>query len=286
MNIIKKASLAPIFLLFLSLTAYLFNPYLASIDKLFVLNAASLTEILLLCLAIVASSLSFILFATLAADWKIIFPIAVMSAIIPFIFTNPAIGIILGVLIFASLMVIHLSLENNLKTYTDFKPATLLAPPIRQLITLIILSLCLAFYLSANNLISQKGFEIPDSLIDASLNFVPKDQLEQLKQNPELLKQSGLNLEALEKMETNSSSSVTKNLLKQTVKEQFNTLLEPYKNIIPVVLTLLLFVSLLSLTSLLAIFLSPIIFTIFYLLEKSGLIEYEKEMREVKKLIV
>src|SRR3989338_3810356 len=218
MNIIKKASLAPIFLLFLSLTAYLFNPYLASIDKLFVLNAASLTEILLLCLAIVASSLSFILFATLAADWKIIFPIAVMSAIIPFIFTNPAIGIILGVLIFASLMVIHLSLENNLKTYTDFKPATLLAPPIRQLITLIILSLCLAFYLSANNLISQKGFEIPDSLIDASLNFVPKDQLEQLKQNPELLKQSGLNLEALEKMETNSSSSVTKNLLKQTVK--------------------------------------------------------------------
>ncbi len=128
MSIIKKICLAPIFLLLLSLTIYLFNPYLLSIDKLFVLNTSSLIEILLLSFLILSSALSFILFSTLAADWKMVFPVAVMAAIIPFIFTNPKIGIILGTLIFASLVLINLSLENTLKTYTDFKPATLLSP--------------------------------------------------------------------------------------------------------------------------------------------------------------
>ncbi len=175
-----------------------------------------------------------------------------------------------------------------------------------------ILSFSFAFYLSASNLIAQKGFEIPDSLIDASLSFMPEnailegnekesstpqisippEQLEILKQNPDLLKQYGITPEMLNEVENPTSksqktnTSLTNNLIKATLKQQFKTMLEPYLTIIAPLLSAILFLSLQSLTSLLFIFLSAILMVIFYILEKSGFITYEKEMREVKKMVV
>lgn len=160
-------------------------------------------------------------------------------------------------------------------------------------------------------MISEKGFEIPDSLIDTALTMTPqakqnpqteqtslmpqqltKEQIDLLKKNPDLLSQYGLDpsiLDTLDLPDANIVSTVQNqgnDLIKKTVKNQFEQMIKPYVSFIPIILAVVLFLSFQSLVALINIFIYPLLLFIFYILETIGLIKFEKEMREVKKLVV
>lgn len=265
-------------------------------------------QLITVSLLVLFSSLIFVLIASLSSGLKIIIPIIILTATLPFALIETKLAIILAAIIFISLLLTFVGLETKLKNYLTFNANSLLSPSIKQLSRLLILGLSLIYYLSVNSVIQQQGFQIPDSLIDAALKFTPQsnlpvqaqlpqltsEQLELLKKNPQLLKQYGIDPKMLDNVSLSTPSNKAKpssttdmnSFLKQTVKEQIQSLIKPYQDFIPAILALLLFFTLQSFIAVLSIFLSPLLWLIFLVLEKTNYIHYEIEMREAKKLVV
>ncbi len=289
MILIKKLAFAPLIFISFLLLLYFFNPLLKSIDLIFSLDLSTFYQLIILSLLILLTSLSFVLFATLASDWKIVLPIIFLSAAFCFLFIEMRLAIILTVVIVISMILTLVNLEGKLKSYLTFDPNSLFSPSIKQLAGFLILGLSLIYYLSISSLIQQQGFQIPDSLIDTALKFtpqpnlpatqlpqIPPEQLELLKKNPEALRQYSIDPKMLD----------SDNLLKQTVKDQLQNLIKPYQAFIPALLAVLLFFTLQSFTAVLSVLLSPLLWLIFLILQKSDFIHFETEMREVKKMVV
>lgn len=309
MNIVKKLAFAPVFLIIFTLFVYRVTPLLASYDFFFSLSINTFLGLLLLSFFISISCFLFVLFATLASDWKMVLPVAFLSALIPMLFMEPALGLVFTVAIFISLLLTFLSLDNSLKSYLTFKPEALLGPAIRHLSGLLILAFCLVYFLSTSKIIAQAGFQIPDSLIETALKMTPLDlpaeqnsptpelpaisqeQIDLLKQNPELLRQSGLDpsiLDTLNQPQPKASppQNLTQDLIKQTVKDQIQTFIKPYINFVPAGLAILLFLTLQSLTSIINLLIYPLLWITFFILEKTGFVKFAEEMRPVKKMII
>lgn len=304
MILAKKLTFAPIFLVLLATLLYFASPLLKTTDIIFSLNLQTFYQLIILSILILASSLAFVIFASLSLDWKIILPVILISSVIP-------LDLVLGIGIAISLLSSFIVLENRMKGYLNFQASSLLSPSIKQLTGFLIIALSVSFYLSANKQIVQKGFEIPDSLIESSLNLMPQtnlsvqgykynkrliaqlpqitpEQIQLLKQNPDLLKQYGVDPKMLDSLTTttNSNSNLTAQAVKPLIKQQLQTMIKPFQNFIAPILALLLFLTLQSFTAILGLFISPIVWIIFYILEKTKFIHFEAEMREVKKLVV
>lgn len=206
-----------------------------------------------------------------------------------------------------SLLLSNLNLDVVLKSYLNFQPSSLLGPPIRHLSGFLILAICIVYFFSASKIIAQNGFQIPDSLIDtalqlttsslsnlqteqASLPRITPDQLDLLKKNPELLRQSGFDPKILDSLTTSQKTQPPAKLandpLKQTVKDQIQNFIKPYINFIPALLALMLFLTFQSLTTILNLFIYPLLWIIFLILEKTGFVKFEVEQRPVKKMVV
>ncbi|KKQ78807.1 MAG: hypothetical protein US99_C0011G0022 [Candidatus Daviesbacteria bacterium GW2011_GWF2_38_6] len=295
MIMLKKLILAPVFLTVFAFLASQIVPFLKSYDIIFSLSSNSLIQLIILAFLILISGLIFNLFITFAQNWKMVLPVALFASILPMLFLEPVLGLIFGLGVLISLSLTYLTLTNKLKTYFTFNPNALISPSIKQLTGLLILTFSLTYFLSINQIIQKTGFQIPDSLIDTALKFtpiesslpqetsqfsIPPEQLELLKQNPDLLKQYGLDPKILD-----TPQNTTANLVKQTVKDQLQNFIKPYLNFIPAVLALLLFISLQSLVSFLNLLIHPILWIIFYILEKTGFIRFEIEQRPVKKMV-
>lgn len=306
MILFKKFSFAPIFLIIFITLLYQLTPLLSSYEFIFSLSLATLIQLIVISAFFSLSSLSFTVFATLADDWKLVLPIAIISPLLTFVFVPPALAVILAVAAFVSFLLTFLSLNSSLKGYLTFEPNKLLGPSIRHLSGFLILSFCLVYFFSSSKIIAQKGFEIPDSLIDTALKVaspqipdiqnvttplptVPQDQLEMLKKNPELLKQYDLDpsvLDSLNQSQSAKSQNPVNSLIKQTVKSQIDGFIKPYLSFVPAVLTILLFFILQSIVSLINLLIYPILWLIFKILEQTGFVKFEIAMREVKKLVV
>lgn len=309
MAIVKKLIFAPLFLLFFILLVYQLTPFLSSYDFIFAFSVNNLIQLIIIAALFSISGLLFSVFVTLAADWKLVLPVSLLSALIPMLFLDPALTIVFAVAIFISFLLIFLSLETALKSYLTFKPEVLLGPSIRRLASLLVLAFCLIFFLSTSKIVAEKGFQIPDSLIDTALKMTPLDlateqnsptpklpeitpeQLQLLKKNPDLLRQSGLDPSILDTLnqpqsKAGSPQNMSQDLIKQTVKDQIQTLLKPYQNFIPASLAVILFLTLQALTSFVSLLIYPLLWIIFYILEKTGFVKFEVEQRPVKKLVV
>ncbi len=315
----KKLIFTPLFLLSLAAVFYQLNPFLKSADLIFSFSTDTFIKIILICFAILLSGIFFTILSALALDFKLIIPVILISSLIPFVFLSTSLAVVASVLIGVSLLISFIGLENKMKSYLTFQPTTLFNPSIKQLCGLLIISLSLVYYLSVNSEIQKNGFQIPDSLIDTAINLTPKDsnfqgfkaekiaqlpqlsedQIKLLKQNPELLKQFGIDPKTLDSLNissapTNTAKNSTKpsvasginDLLKKTIKDQFQTILKPFQSFIPAILALLFFFSLQAFVAILSIFLSPLIWLIFYVLEKTKFITFTTEMREVKKMVI
>lgn len=311
---IKKLAPAPIFLLFFALTNYYLQPILGSVDFIFSLNSEVFIQLLILCTLIILTSLAFTIFASLAQDWKLILPVSILASLIPSIFLQNSTGIVLVIGFLISFTLTITFLTSKLKSYLTFSPSTLLSPSVKTLLTLSTLTISFAYYLSANVEISKNGFEIPDSLIETSLKFaspqtpvkgvkliaqtptLTPEQIELLRKNPDLLRKQGIDPKILDTFDqqpktTNKSTSPAQSnpspdLLKKLVKDQLQTVLKPYFSWVAPILALLFYFTLSFMVSILSLLISPLLWIIFYILEKTGFISFEKEMREVKKMVV
>lgn len=312
--LIKKLVFAPLFLVFFGLLNFYLQPILGSTNLIFSLNLDLFIQLLILGALLIATSSLFVIFCSLAQDWKLILPVLILSQVIPIILIPYQIGLVLAVGFLISLSLTYTLLSNKLKTYLTFSPTTLLVPSIKTLTFYLSLSISFAYYLSANLEISKNGFQIPDSLIEASLKisspnpavkgvkyiaqtpaFTP-EQIELLRQNPDPLREQGIDPKVLDtldqqtkptyKLASPASLNPSPDLLKKLVKDQLQTVIKPYQGWIAPILALLFYFTLSFLLSILSLVISPIIWLTFYLLEKSGFIRFEKEMREVKKMVV
>lgn len=304
---IKKLIFAPLFLIVFAGLIYQVNPFFSSYDFIFSLSLDTLIQLIIIAILTSISSLLFGLFVTIASDWKLTLPVSIISAGVSFAFVPSALALILTVAIFVSFLLTNLNLDSALKSYLNFQPASILGPSIRHLSGFLILSFCLVYFFSANQVITQNGFQIPDSIIDTALKMasLPKatdqteqtnlpqltpEQLDLLKKNPGALKQYGLDPAILDTLSQPQSSkapqNLTNDLIKQTVKDQVQNFIKPYINFIPAVLALLLFLTLQSLVSTINILIYPLLWLIFLILEKTGFVKFEVEQRTVKKMVV
>lgn len=320
MPIFKKLLFAPLFLIFFGLTAYQVNGVL-NLNSIFSFDLKTFIPILYLVFSIILTSFFFAIFASLSQDTKIGVLVVLAAAVIPFIFLPLDLAIIFAIgssLIFNSYF---FQIVHKLKTYLTFSSQTLLFPSIKQISTLLIILISLTYYLSINKIIAEKGFEVPDSILDAALNFsgstnpeielrgdkylaqLTQEQLDFLKQNPQLLESQGVDPELLNQVQVVPPASSqgkqgvqppsqqialpsANNVVKELLRDQLDKMLEPYKSWIAPFLSLMFFITLTSLSSLASIIFYPLLPLVFIILEKLKFIHFEKEMREVRKLVV
>lgn len=312
MPIVKKLVFALPFLLALFgtyqyLGVLLQNPYL-----IFDFNVATLIQLTVFLLLLLFSGLFFVVFSTLAQDLKITLPAAFAGTFLALLILPmpSALVITLGSILILTLTL--LALNKKLSTYLTFQPTALLVPTVRQLVPLLLLVFSLAFYLAVDTKIKTEGFQIPDSVLDpviamtlsqqapietetqptkkSSLPQLTPEQIQLLKQNPQMLKQYGLDPSVLDQVNTNPPAggpqTLQTSLIKTEVKKQVNALIQPQIQLLPTILAALFFLTLKFGLSILSMVLSPLLWLIFLILEKTGFTQYTKEMREVKKLVV
>lgn len=268
MPIVKKLFFAPLFLLLLTLTIYQIVPFLINKELLFSLDLSVGISLIILSLSIILTSLFFIVFATIASDWKIILPICALSILPQAILIPFPLGILSGLFTSILLFLVYLNFDSVLRTYINFKPSNLLTPSVKSLSSLLTLALCLIYFLSMSALIKQEGFQIPNQLIEYASEFSPEQSLNTSGTDSELV------------------NPQAENLIKDAIKDQFQTMIDPYVSYLPTLLSILLFFTLKSIQSLLSVLVGPAVSLIFYILEKTGYITFTKEMREVKKMVV
>jgi hypothetical protein len=168
MPLVKKLSFAPLFLICLAILLYQMNPLLSSYTQLLSFDLSVGLVFGQIAMLLVLASLFFVVFGTLCQDWRMVGMVALVAATLPVIIFPGLAGIILGVIIFLCLIFNFSMLDQKLKTYFSFQPGILLSPVVKNLATLILLGLSFIFYLSINTQIREKGFEVPDALIDSN----------------------------------------------------------------------------------------------------------------------
>lgn len=257
MNLVKKLVLAPVFLIVFALLIYQLVPFFKSYDVIFSLSLSSLIQLIILAALILIASLLFNLFAALSQDWKLVLPVGVAAALIALLLVGQPLGLVLAAGTLITTLLSYLTVESRLKSYLTFEPNSLLGPAIRHLAGLLVLTISLTYFLSVSKPVQQHGFQIPDSIIDTALKFAgPQPSL------------------------------IPPDSIKQTVKDQLQNLLKPYLGFIPMALAVILFLTLQSIVSILGLLIYPLLWLVFYMLEKTNFISFTTEMREIKKMVV
>lgn len=312
MPIIKKLIFAVPFILSVAVFYLQASDFLKDFSALFSLDLNLLFKSILFAATIVLVSYLFVLFVNFAADWKLVIPVILLAALISFLFTISPINYYLaGGLIIALGISLVFILNKIKKDPTNFQISNDILKPSGQLATLIILAVTVTLYFSATASNQQFVQKFVDSIVDFSSNFVAsqqsttpttgatqttsplsQDQINQLKQNPGLLKQFGLDPSVLNQFSaTNTNVAITpQNIAAEAAKPiitaQITDLIKPYMGIIPFLIAFLFYLNFQFFSSVILFISSPIIHLLFLILEKIGFIKYEVTTREVKKIIV
>lgn len=319
MVIVKKLFFAIPFLLAFIAFCINLNPFLQNPNLLLSFDFQVIAKMITLLILLLLAATFFAVFTALAVDWKLVLPVALLTSLTALLFLSTSTAIILAAGFLLAFGVIYFLLAKKLAGYLTFQATTLLVPSIKQTVTFVILISSLAFYLASNNEIQTNGFKLPEGLLNLPLQMtqtmqlpdiesdidttvpvnpggisIPPEQIEALKQNPDLLKQFGLDasmLDQLEKPQNNpvskaKSSINTQDLIKPMIEKQVERFIKPYVQYIPIFLAASFFLTLHSLASIIAVFLPIFVWLIFWILEKTGFVKFEIETREVKKLVV
>lgn len=308
---VKKYLFAPLFLAVLAAACFSIIPFWGSTSIIFSLGLDTFLQLVILCGLVLAASLSFVLFATFASDLTLILPIVLVAGLIPIALIAYPLGLILGGGFILVLTANFLILNKSLNSYLTFQPAQILSPSVKNLTTFLIIVISFVYFLSINAQIKKEGFQIPDSLIETALKLsqpespptpnkqinsqlsitraqISEQDIAELRKNPELLKQYGIEPNQLDLLNQTPEqiTPVDQNLLKDTLKKQFQGIISPYQDFIAPVIAVLLFFTLSSIAAILGILLSPLIWLIFFILEKTGFLKFTTETRPVKKMVI
>ncbi|MCL5784060.1 MAG: hypothetical protein M1142_01735 [Patescibacteria group bacterium] len=311
MKIFKRIVFGLPFLLCFFIFSYELNLLLQDPSNL--LSIPSLMRAGVMMVSLVTSSFFFIIFATLAFSWLIVLPIILLASLPPLLFTSVPLSYTLSSGFLLSLCFSYFLLERKMENYFSFQPTALLIPPIKQLITIILLVASFGLYLTSSSEIANHGFTIPQSFVNtgtqlllgqqgmSSLNNLGfndasilnsqsnevTQQLQTLTQNPTLLQQLGVDPALLNQLiNSNTPSKPQKSQSPATdmIEQQINTMIKPYLHYLPLFYAGLFFISLWFFVFFLDIFLYLPLWLLFLILEQTGFIRYVPEMKEVKKL--
>lgn len=303
MQLIKKLLFGVIWLIVTVWELLLIKSLLLSPQPILGFDVESVIGLLILGLAIIINGSLLGIFVALADDWKLVLPVILCSAICGYTVTIgggiESLTVPIGLLIIGVLA--FLVFKQSLKSYLNFDAAKILSGGLKMYVFGLIFVISLSYFMLAKIRVENEGFSLPESLIDSVISMVPKDtqspqgaslsgleispdQIELLKNNPEALQKMGINPAMLDSIgEQNTTSD---DLVKLSVKSQLDKMIEPYIGWIPLFLAVSLYFTLTTITSLIMFCGQMFIWIIFYLLEKSGFISFDKEMREVRKLVV
>jgi hypothetical protein len=234
MHYIKKLVFAPIFLVSMFGLCALLPGILTSSNGLFSLSWEVFVQLILFSGILIFTSFAFVVFTGLSQDFKFVGPVILMSSAIPFLCLPTQQSIIISIGFAIAFFIIALLLINNLKKYITFQASALFGGPIRNTTKLLLVVIAIAYYVMLQAQISQNGFQIPDSLIDASLKFatpqlptsqnvqgvsiaqnaqemqlpsLSKEQIDLLRKNPQLLEQYGLDPSVLDMLDQPQQTS-------------------------------------------------------------------------------
>ncbi len=303
MNTVKKGIFGVVFLGVYAGMVMMVGPLVAEGNNIFSLDLGYLNRVIEVAGLLLLSGTLFAVFGILASDWAYVLPVSLLASVAPMLLLPVNVGYVLGVGTALSLIITYSLLSPRLKTYVNFSANQILGPSVKLLVTLLMLVISLVYFLNAKAAIDKNGFEIPDSLIETALKLSPasevsidsapklpisQDQINELKKNPDLLKQYGVDPKILDTINQPAKqvTNATNDLIKKTIKDQVAQLVRPYLGFIAPLFGLLFYLSLSTFTSLLMILVYPLLWLIFYLLKLSGYVHFEKEMREVQKLVV
>lgn len=282
MAIVKKLLFAPLFLLTFLMFCYQLNLYIQDPSAVISFSSDALNQLVILSLLILASGLFFTILVTLSKNPKFVLPVIILGSLAPLPFTPFPLSFMLSAGFLLIFGLVFFLLEKKLENYLTFQANNLLIPSIKQVVTLTLIISSLLFYISSSQQIAQDGFQIPDSIIDMSLKLAPSEA--------DIAKQYGLDpsmLDTVSQPQSKTPAKIdTQTLLKPMIKSQIQNMVKPYEQYIPLILTILFFITLQSTAFLIAIILPLLVWFIFYILEKTGFTKFEVEMREVKKLVV
>lgn len=301
---VKKLAFYPLFLAcFVFLVTKLIAIF-ATYEFFFSLTLENLIQLIIISALILLSGFLFCLFATFADDWKIVAPAIIFACLMPFIFFtwNVAATCFLGTLI--ALTLTFSVLEMSLKNYLTFDANAILSPSIRHLATFLILVISIAYFFAAKQIILEKSFVVPNSIIDMALGINPNTQTSMTDQTSSteevitntqrnLLLKAGVPANAINNISlvlspgktiTTAAKDATAKFARQQAEKLMNAYIRPYLPVIPAILGILLFLTLQSIVALLQFLLYPLIWITFYFLNEANFLKYKKEMKEVKKL--
>jgi len=312
MPLLKKLIFSIPFLIFFYLFNLFFRNFISQgYSSLFSLDLTVLIALIMLTLVLVLALVFFTIFGCFSQDYRFVLPINLVASVATAIFLPLPIGFIAAALVFGVFSLVYVFFDRKLKTYLNFQPNFLLTPTIKNLGFLIILIFSLVYYQISSEEIQTKGFEVPDSILNAAdqiqsaigggqvqgesiaqLPSLKQEDIDFLKEHPELLKERGIDPAILDNFSsrtgetTSSTQPISSQALKATTKNILESFLKPYQGYIPLFLAATLFTTLESFFWIISIPLPLFIWVIFYLLEKSGFIKFTTEMRPVRKLII
>ncbi len=260
MPIFKKLIFALPFFLSFTLFCIQISPFLQNPNNILSLDLEILKQIIFLIFSLLLTNFFFATFATLANDWKYVAPVSFLVSLTSMAFLPGKISIILVAGSFLAFTIAFFFLSRKLSTYLTFQTSSTVVPTIKQTATLLIFVLTVAFYIQSSAEIQAKGFQLPSSLIDTALKFIPAQNLE--------------------------APGVELSQIKPMIESQFQAMIKPVQNFIPAILAVLFYFSLSAISSLFSMLLPFFTWFLFWILEKAEFVRFEVEQREVKKLII
>lgn len=323
MRELKKLCLIPLLILSTTALYFSFKPALNEYLEIFFKPNFGIYEFGMIALFITLTSLTFVIFVTLSQNFLYALIASTISSLTAFLFFDFNLSLTLSVCFLITFILGYFNLQTSLKSYINFSPQSILSPHIKLLNTFLLLSLTFAYFLNTNSIIKTQGFQMPKTLIEWAVDLtlemqgmsvksekrylaqsLTPEQMELLRQNPDVLKQFGVNADDLKEFVAPSNPQTTspnqnavqvvpqipgvnvKDTLIAQTGNMLDLIIKPYEGMIPFLFAFMFFSFASLLNWILSLLLYPLISLIFLILEKSGFVKFEKEMREVKKIII
>lgn len=271
MLIFKKLIFGLPFILATAFFAKQVAPFLQDFSLMFSLDFNLLYQLIRLVVTIALTAYLFTTLVVLASDWKLVLPFIALASLSTILFVSSPVNIFLSLgLLVVFIISFAQTYHKVTKDATDFNVSGNIIKPSGSLITLIILVTSIALYVSVSATGDKMIGKIVDSVVSISSDIMKTQQLPQdLGINPGATIQN-LAIEAA----------------KPLITKQVNDMIKPFLPVIPFLIVFLFYLNLQFLASIAAFILSPLIYLLFWILEKIGFIGFVTENRLVKKLII
>lgn len=267
---VKKALFGVVVFVLWTLALTLLAGLLADPVQILGLDIRLGLNLVLLAVLVSLSGGFFAVYMAIADDWRFgVSLLVLISVAAVFLLPYPQ-ALVVGAGTFLGGLIVLWSLKKSLSTYLNWSVGGVLMPSVRLMCPLMFLGFAASFYFASSAVLAEKGFEIPDSLIDPILKMIPTDP-------------GGLGGQAGGGV---SPASAQNELIKQTVKSQLDSFIKPIEGYMPGALSVLLYLTLAGVASLFNVVTMLVLTLTFAVLKSMKFVKFATETRQIQKLTV